>query len=115
MKIWTVGKAPPFQMGGYPQFPLVTEITEGIEGPFEIGKGFTAFVITAPNGRTFVAEATSGAIVGDTLTMVRNDMQDAHQPQEQVNAAMRWREANDHCKQEVDAEEFWKRMRCNKL
>jgi hypothetical protein len=59
-------------MGGDVHTPIATRATA--TGPFPLGQGFKGYLVVAPSGRTFVAESTTGGIVGDTLENVREDI-----------------------------------------
>lgn len=79
-------------------------------GPHKLGKGYEGYVATAPNGKTFVAEASTGAIVGDTLENVRADIRiaEASVMREQIRNA-----EQEAKKAEVaDAAFFWSALRC---
>lgn len=70
--IWTVGYNP-WVMGGDVHAPSGFE-TE-VDKPVDIGKGFKAYVVKSPNKKvTLIAEATTGAIVGNSLRTVRKDV-----------------------------------------
>lgn len=71
MEIWTADYQP-FILGGDCYAPIMADVP--VSGPFDIGHGFQAYLAVAPNGRTFVAEATTGAIVGPTIKKVREDV-----------------------------------------
>src|ERR1035437_5919283 len=69
--VWTEAYTP-FLMGGDVHAPLLTTVPAA--GPFDLGKGFKGDLVTAPNGKTFVAEATTGAFVGPTIESVKKDV-----------------------------------------
>lgn len=69
--IWTMGHFP-FQMGGYVDRPMSTEI-EIIEER-RIGKGFKAFSFKTPKGTLKIAESITGALVGDSFEAVISDV-----------------------------------------
>lgn len=52
--------------------PLKTEIEVGDR--FDIGKGFEAYLVVSPKGKTHVVEATTGAFVGTTIDAVKADI-----------------------------------------
>ena len=73
MKIWTWMKDGPFVLGGNCNFhPCHTEVEAN--GPFDIGKGLSACIVIAPNGKTVVVCAESGGIVGYSLDKVKKDV-----------------------------------------
>jgi hypothetical protein len=62
----------PFMMGGKTIRYISCEWN--VTGPHDIGKGFQAYIAIAPSGKPFIVEATTGAIIGDTLQGVREDV-----------------------------------------
>ena len=72
--IWTHGYRP-FIMGGSCNYILGTTIRNP-DGPHDLGGGFFGFLIRKPKGKTCVAEAETGAIIGETLDLVRADIRD---------------------------------------
>lgn len=98
----------PFILGGSCNYILGTEIEE-YEGPFDLGKGFTGFLVTTPSGATRVIESTSGGIVGDTLNEVRADISTTPSKQamqRQVDQAI----AISKKVEKVDLSAFWAAM-----
>jgi hypothetical protein len=71
MKIWTMGYFP-FTLGGDVHRPICCDVE--VSGPHDLGFGYQGYVATSPNGRTFVAESETGAIVGPSLSDVINDI-----------------------------------------
>lgn len=71
MRIWTTNYRP-FIMGGDVNAPVMADVP--VSGPFDVGKGFTAYLAVSPSGRTFVAESITGAIVGSTIKQVCADI-----------------------------------------
>jgi hypothetical protein len=70
----------------------------------ELGKGCFGYTIKAPNGETIVVEEISGAIVGNNLEEVKQDIEHADEKviRNQIESA---------CKENVrivSQEEFWK-------
>lgn len=45
-----------------------------VEGPYDIGKGFKAYLVEDKDGNTKVAEEISGGIIGPDLETVRKDV-----------------------------------------
>lgn len=70
-KIWTLGYFPS-TLGSELWQPVGCEVPA--QGPFDVGKGYQAYVIVSPNGTTFVAESETGAIIGPSLDEVRADI-----------------------------------------
>ena len=62
----------PFIFGGKVEYNIKTTV-EG-DGPHDIGKGYKAYVIKTPKGKTRIAEATSGALIGPSLKAVIKDV-----------------------------------------
>jgi hypothetical protein len=112
-QIWTYGHRP-FVMGGSVNYLLACNVE--CSGPHKLGKGYEGYVATAPNGKTFVAESLTGAIVGDTLESVRADIKAAKPAvmRKQVDDALaRMRNERQQGNYEVkDADFFWRAMRC---
>ena len=69
--VWTAAYTP-FIMGGDVNAPILTTVPAA--GPFDLGRGFKGYLVTAPSGKTFVAEATTGAFVGPTIESVKKDI-----------------------------------------
>ncbi len=93
----------PFRMGGNLREPIACTVEAF--GPFDLGKGFEAYVVCDPDGRTVVAEAISGGLVGDTIENVRKDVEEGNEAAmarqidegKQITARAR----------DIDAGEFW--------
>lgn len=95
----------PFRMGG--------ELGEwvGCEAePSELvalGKGVMGYLLQSPNGKGIVAEATSGAIIGSTLSQVRDDIRSG--TQEMIHRQIaRGMEYSKNVRV-LPAKEFWER------
>jgi len=65
----------PFICGGDVNAPLGCEIE--VKKPTRLGKGMFGYLINFPDGRTRVAEAITGAIIGDTIEEVMIDVESA--------------------------------------
>lgn len=106
-RFWTYGHRP-FVMGGDVHYVLACDLE--CTGPHDLGGGYSGYLATAPNGKTFVAEDTTGAIVGDTLEAVRGDIASA---EPEVMERQIAKATEDAKKAEVqDAATFWAAMRC---
>ena len=94
----------PFIMGGNVRYTVKCEVEA--DGPHDLGKGFTGYIVTTPDGRTLVAETTSGGTVGPSLESVRADIAegDVRIMSEQIQLSQK--EAMGATK--VTPEEFWK-------
>lgn len=108
MRIWTEAYRP-FIMGGDCNAPIICDVP--VTGPFDLGRGYQGFLAVSPNGKTFVAESFTGAIVGSTLNGVREDIEDAD--------AMVMEEQIAHARKRVlqaatvSRDEFWKMLRAD--
>jgi len=80
-------------------------------GPFNLGKGFKGWVATAPNGKKFVAEHETGAIVGNDLELVKTDVANASKQtiMEQLGEALK----NLPRVQILSTDQFWSGLHCN--
>lgn len=107
MHIWTWGSFP-FVMGGPVRQAVKTDV-EPTSGPHDLGQGYTGYVITTPAGNTRVAEAATGALVGDTLDDVRRDVADANPEtmRDQIAAAAN----HAHSAKTLTPAEFWRLMK----
>ena len=103
--IWKWGYFP-FTLGG--KVHRLIKCTVEAEGPVDLGGGYSGYVVVAPTGRTYVAEASSGGLVGPSVEEVRDDIRkgDPHAMQEQIEAAkVKLAKA-----QEVSVDRFWGRV-----
>ena len=109
MKVFTLEYVP-FVMGGSVWQPMACEVEA--DGPHDIGHGFEGYIVTAPNGKTFIAEAISGAFVGPDLETVRNDIRigEKETMQKQVYDAL----AMSEKARMAEPDEFWRKLKCNK-
>jgi len=110
MKVFTIAYTP-FVMGGSVWQPVCCEVK--VDGPYDIGDGFQGFIVTAPNGKTFIAEATSGAFVGPDLKSVRKDIKigdKALMSKQVVRAVSDMKRAK-----EIKPSEFWRKLKCLKV
>jgi hypothetical protein len=109
LKVFTLGYFP-FTMGGNVWQPICCEVEA--DGPHDIGKGYKGYVITAPNGKTFIAEATTGAFVGPDLKTVKEDITLGEESVmvEQVAKAM---EQSKQAK-EMTPDKFWGMLKYKK-
>ena len=104
-KVWITNYRP-FIMGGDVNAPIMCEVE--ILGEYDLGKDYTGWLFVIPSGKTFVAESITGAIIGNTLEMVREDIAEGN-PQvmeQQIN------DAKEIVKKAYmgTEEEFWKRL-----
>lgn len=98
----------PFILGGnvHAMLALNTVAT----GPFDLGKGFKGYIVTNPKGQTYVAEATSGGIVGASIEEVRADIEactDVKMMEAQIDECRK--NSDGACT--VSETEFWKGMK----
>ncbi len=71
LKVWTWGYFP-FTIGGRCNREIATMVQA--RGPYDLGLGYKGYIAKSPNGRTYIAEATTGAFIGSTLVEVRDDI-----------------------------------------
>jgi hypothetical protein len=81
-------------------------------GSFDVGSGYRAYIVVAPNGKVFIAEAETGAFIGPSIEQVKEDIKigDPEEMKKQIETARK------QLKQAVrlEPEEFWKWLKCNK-
>jgi hypothetical protein len=107
MIVWTIGYRP-FVMGGDVYYPLGTEIKVGKK--YSLGKRYNGYLITAPNGKTFVAEATTGAFVGPSIESVKKDIKEGEK--KVMDEQMEYARSQVPKIEKVEPEEFWKKLKC---
>ena len=71
MIIWTLGYRP-FIMGGNVNAPVGVEVE--VTEPIELPEGPLVYEVALSDGRTAIAEATTGAIIGSSLAIVKRDV-----------------------------------------
>ena len=71
LRIWAL-RYRPFLMGGDVNRPMATTVIA--TGPYALGLGYSGYLVASPSGKTHVAEATSGALIGPSLAEVREDV-----------------------------------------
>ena len=101
--VWTAGYNP-WVMGGDVHAPVGTELEVGEK--IDLGKGYFGYLVVSPiSGNTHVAEAETGAFVGDSINDVRKDIEEADEKMmaEQIAAA---RERLKKVRR-FSKEEFW--------
>ncbi len=107
--VFTLMRDGPFVLGGRHNWhPVGTRVPT--TGPFPMGRGYQGLLVTAPNGKTFVAEASSGAFVGSDLIGVATDihvgdpavMKRQVAEAREMAASISW----------VDPDTFWARLKC---
>lgn len=108
MLVWT-SHYHPFTMGGNLWWDVGAIVP--VDGPHELGRKYKGYLVTAPNGRTFVVEAMSGAFVGPDLESVRSDIKTG-------SIKLMNRQVTDACRRrrsvkQVPATEFWEALKCN--
>jgi hypothetical protein len=107
--VWTLMRDGPFVLGGNRTYRPHGCYATPTSGPHDLGCEFEGYVITAPDGVTYIAEASSGAFVGPNLDTVRADITEGgiDLMLQQVNKARRDREIAV----DLTPEDFWRRMR----
>ncbi len=108
LKIWTEAYRP-FILGGRVNAPIITQVKIS-EPPVALGGNISVHVIVSPvTDKTHVAEASTGALVGDSLDQVRKDFESADLKviKGQLKEARKRREQCDP----VTNDEFWRLLK----
>lgn len=66
-------------MGGNVHAPVSTDVEVGAQIHMEMPFDCKVYSITDPKGRVFIAEKTSGGIVGNSIESVRADLKEAEE------------------------------------
>ncbi len=92
----------PMMLGGDVHAPVCTQV-EGT--PIDLGKGFKGYSVVTPAGGVVIAEAKSGAIVGQSLEQVLRDIEraDPIYMKKQVKEATAQFLKSNH----LPSEQFW--------
>ena len=61
----------PFTLGGNVHQPIKCGLD--VTGPFDV-EGYEVYVTISPSGETFIVDAISGGIIGDSIEQVRTDV-----------------------------------------
>jgi hypothetical protein len=101
--VWTKAYRP-FIMGGDVNAPIACKVT--VDGPHDLGNGVKVCLGVKPSGATFVAELSTGAIVGKSFQEVQNDMQESDP--EAVRQQLAEAKERMKCCARLRPEEFWK-------
>jgi hypothetical protein len=106
MKIWTEAYRP-WILGGNCRAPVSCDVP--VDGPFELGKGYIGYIATSPNGRKFVIESETGALIGSSLDGVREDIRSGDETvmKQQIEHAKRRALETDS----ISVELFWKLLK----
>lgn len=101
--IWTRGYSP-FIMGGDVNAPVGCDMECT---PVKLGRGFNGLTVDTPKGNLIVAEMETGAIVGNSLEQVKEDIQHGNMDimLQQIQDAKLLLPKARH----ISAEEFWSR------
>jgi hypothetical protein len=91
-------------MGGRCNQPTGCEVE--IDEEFYLGNGYYGYEIKLPSGKTRVIEKTSGAIVGDTIKEVRNDITEGDKKVMEDQVIHACKESKEV--RVISQEEFWK-------
>ena len=102
LKVWT-SACRPFLMGGNVHAPIATEVEVG--DPVTLRYGINVYVVVSPKGNTFIAEATTGAFVGETVDGVRADLEFA--PEDVVQEQLQREGARGRTATPLSPNEFW--------
>ncbi len=94
----------PFIMGGDVHQGIKMELD--IVDTLEIGRGYRAHVVKAPNGASFYIEADCGAVLGNDLMMILSDVKEGGEDvmRQQIDAGKVQR---DRAEKTTNAPEFW--------
>jgi hypothetical protein len=96
----------PFILGGDVNAMLGVEVQVGEK--FDLGGGYEGYLIANPfTGETRVAEATTGAIVADTLEQAREDVKTGDPEVMAEQLALAAKVVADKKIDVVSAEDFW--------
>lgn len=108
IKVFTLAYQP-FRLGGDLHTPISCEVE--VTGPYKLGLGYEGYLVTAPNGSTFVAESTTGAFVGPTIREVRQDIE-AGDPK-LMKAQVKSAKGLAARAEPTSANRFWSMLRCS--
>ena len=103
MDVW-IRRYEPFALGA-PLDRVYMAHVPVVEGPYGLTGGYEGCLIKTPSGRSFVAEVTTGGVVGDSLAQVAKDIWkgDPVVMAKQIDDAMQTRGRAVR----VDLDEFW--------
>lgn len=104
VKVWTMSYNP--MAFGDLHRPIATELL--LNPPVDIGRGYRAYIVRSPSGKTFIADAISGAFVGTDLEQVRKDVATG----DPALMKMQVEEASKECSQAqlVSNQAFWEQF-----
>jgi hypothetical protein len=100
----------PFIMGGNVNAPVSADVEAS--GPFDLGQGFSGYLVVAPNGKTFVAEAESGGFVGPTIAEVKADIASCDDIA-MMRTQVKENTAYGKAAQKMPAYKFWALLKCS--
>ena len=104
LKIWTYRYCP-FILGGDVWQPFGTEI-EPVNKPQPLGHGHEGIEIYAPDGKSYIVHAATGALIGPDIATVKEDMEGC--TKEEIDEVVA-RHADAGKRAElVTPEEFWR-------
>ena len=97
----------PFIFGGDVRRPIACK-TKAYMGPYKLGKGFEGYLLQV-NGKSYIAEKTTGALVGPSLEAVMKDIKTGKKSvmKEQVKQA---KQRAAYAKI-INEAEFWRRIK----
>ena len=99
----------PFILGGDVHQFIKTNVPVG--EPKDLGKGYSAYLVTAPNGAVYVVEATTGALLGTDISQVLEDVAQ-EDPAIMENQLSKSKLDFDKAKL-IQPDEFWKKLQAN--
>lgn len=104
-RVWTWGHRRDGN-GDRANYPLAADVAA--TGPFPLGKGYFGYLVRAPDGHTFVAEAKTGAFFGSTIAEVSADV--AEGDPDVIDEQIANYEGDLPDLEVVEPEEFWRAM-----
>ena len=94
-------------MGGDVSRSIATEMP--VQGPYDVGRGYRIYLTISPSGNMFVAEATTGAIVRNSVEAVRKDIEEGDP--KVMDEQMEWARKEGPKAEPLQSKTFWARMR----
>ena len=95
----------PFAMGGDVHAPV--GIKTKLDGPFDIGKGYSVYLAKSPDGLTVAIEPETGAVIGDSLEDVREDVSAPDHDPKILSDQLKWAREQMEIVRVIPNEEFW--------
>ena len=99
----------PFILGGDVHQFIKTDVPVG--EPQDLGKGYSAYLVTAPNGTVYVVEATTGALLGTNLSQVLEDV--AQGAPAMMEDQLSKSKLDFEKARLIQPDEFWRKLKAN--